>query len=248
MCARARDLGLPGEVATLALEHGDEATMRAARYDALQHVARRHGLGGLLLGHHRGDVAEGLLLHLIGQGGGRGGRSPRLVEDHDSGITRIRPFLGLPKSTLQACLDSIGVDDVVIDEDDAAGHNARGRLRLTVLGPLASSRPAIEAALARHARLLREDDDLLEGLVPDAVTVPTTLPPPLLRRWLRRRIQDIAPDPRTGAEAIDTALRLAAAAEVGQVSVRGGTVQIRRTATGLEVAVEAGAGQSPKKR
>ena len=139
------------------------------------------------------------------------------------------------------------LDDVVIDEDDAAGTNARGRLRLTVLGPLASSRPAIEAALARHARLLREDDDLIEGLVPSDPTVPATLPPPLLRRWLRRQIQQLAPDPRTAGDAIDTALRLAASGEAGSVSVRGGTVQIRRTPTGLEVAVEAGAGQSPKK-
>lgn len=247
VCRRALELGLESEAVTLALQHGDEATMREARYDALQQVADRRGLGGILLAHHLGDVAEGLLLHLVGQGGGRGGRSPRPVEPHDSGIVRIRPFLGLTKACLQASLDSIAVDDVVIDEDDAAGTNARGRLRLTVLGPLASLRPAIEEALARHARLLREDDDLIEGLVPGSPTVPASLPAPVLRRWLRRRIQELAADPRTAGDAIDTALRLAAAGDTGSVSVRGGTVQIRRTPTGPEVAVEAGAGQSPKK-
>ena len=246
VCTRAKALGMDALAASIVVERGDEASLRHARYDALQQAARDRGFGAIMLAHHRGDVAEGVLLHLTGQGGGRGGRAPRAVEVHDSGIARLRPFLGLAKADLQRSLDSLGIGDAVIDEDDLAGKNARGRLRLNVLGPLAAARSAVEVALARHALRLREDDDFIEAQVPDVDVVDAALPPAVLRRWLRRRIGSLASDPRTGPGAIDTVLRLASTGQSGCVSVRGGIVQIRRSSRGHEVAVEAGAGHSQK--
>lgn len=243
--ARAGALGLSGRVATLSGLKPDEASLRAARHRTLHAAAVAAGFGAVVFAHHRGDVAEGVLLHLAGQGGGRGGMSPRTVEVVDT-VARVRPFLGLDKATLAAALMALGVDDVVVDEDDVAGKNARARLRGRMAAALGDHRPAIEAALARHARLLREDDDLIEGLVPDADLIDAGLPPAILRRWLRRRIAALGDDPRTSPAAIDTVLRLAARGGTGAVDVRGGTVWIRRTPTGRRLAVEPARGQSPQ--
>jgi tRNA(Ile)-lysidine synthase TilS/MesJ len=243
--ARAMALGLEGRVASLSGLRADEASLRAARHRALHAVAVGGGLGAVVYAHHRGDVAEGVLLHLAGQGGGRGGMSPGSVELID-GVARVRPFLGLDKATLAAALVALGIHDAVVDEDDVAGKNARARLRQRMAAALGEDRPGIEAALARHARLLREDDDVIEGLVPDDDVVDAGLPPAILRRWLRRRIAALGDDPRTSPAAIDTVLRLAADGGTGAVDVRGGTVWIRRTAAGRLLAVEPARGQSPQ--
>jgi tRNA(Ile)-lysidine synthase len=239
---RARALGLDARVVTLAGLKPDEASLRAARHAALRAVAVDVGVGAVVYAHHRSDVAEGVLLHLAGQGGGRGGMAPRVVEVID-GVARVRPFLELAKATLGAALAALGVDDVVVDEDDAAGRNARARLRARMAEALGNDRPGVEAALARHARLLREDDDVIEGLVPVDDVVDAELPPAILRRWLRRRIAALGDDPRTSPAAIDTVLGLAAAGATGAVDVRGGIVRIRHTPAGRRLAVEPPRGQ-----
>jgi tRNA(Ile)-lysidine synthase len=240
--ARAEALGLEGRVVTLAGLKPDEASLRAARHRALHAAATASGFEAVVYAHHRGDVAEGVLLHLAGQGGGRGGMALRPVARVD-GVARVRPFLGLDKAGLAAALAALGIDDVVVDEDDAAGKNARARLRARMAAALGDDRPSIEAALARHARLLREDDDVLEALVPTDDVVDADLPPALLRRWLRRRIAALGDDPRTSPAAIDTVLRLAATGATGAVDVRGGIVRIRHTSAGRRLAVEAAGGQ-----
>jgi tRNA(Ile)-lysidine synthase TilS/MesJ len=243
--ARAGALGLEGRVVTLAGLKPDEASLRAARHEALRAVAVTLAVSAVVYAHHRGDVAESVLLHLAGQGGGRRGRAPRTVEVVD-GIARVRPFLALDKATLGHALLDLGIDDAVVDEDDVAGRNARARLRGRMLEVLGDTRPEVEAALARHARLLREDDDLIEALVPDDGVVDAGLPPAILRRWLRRRIAALGDDPRTSPAAIDTVLRIAATGGTGAVCVRGGVVWIRRTADGHRLAVEPVRGQSPQ--
>lgn len=242
--ARARALGLSGRVMTVHPPRGDEGTLRRLRYAALRQVAADVGAAAIVTAHHEGDVAEGVLMHLAGVGGGRRGRAPLPVERRSDGPALVRPFLGLKKSTLRAALDALGVSDVVVDADDAVGKNARARLRLSLLALLGDERPAIETALARHGRLLREDDDVLDTLVPDADVVAAALAPALLRRWLRRQIAALGDDPRTAAAAIDDVIRLAAARSDAAVSVRGGTVQIQGHGDGRLVAVIPSAGQS----
>lgn len=235
--AVAAGLGLAAVVKRIAVDKGDEATLREARYRALFEAAEEASVDVVVTAHHRGDVAEGVLLHLVGRGGGRGGRAPHVVEAR--GRHRIvRPFLDVTKATLQGALDALGITDVVIDEDDAAGRNARGLLRKQVLAPLAGLRPDVEAALARHARHRRDDDDVLDALVPaDADDVDAALPPALLRRWLMRRIAAVAAvdDPRSGAASIDAVLDLCAGGRVGDVDLRGCRAEIRRVGDGLRL-------------
>ena len=239
--AQAQALGLHGEVRKVAPHRGDEASLRRARHAALRAAATAHRVGAVVFAHHRGDVAEGLLLHLAGLGGGRGGASPPVVADAVDGVVSVRPFLWLPKSTLAGALAALEIDDVVVDEDDAAGKNARGWLRNAVLAPLAERRNDVEVALARHARRLRDDDDALEALVPDADVVDAALAPAILRRWLRRRIAAFDADPRTAPRAIDTVLSLAAAGREGEVALRRCRARIRARPGGHEVAVVAAA-------
>ncbi len=242
--ARASTLGLDGHIANIVAAKGDEASLRTARYQTLHDLARARGYSTVVVAHHEGDVAEGLLLHVAGQGGGRFGRAPRTVEIFDDGVRRVRPFLRVTRTTLHAALTALGITDVVVDSDDVAGRNARARLRQRLLAPLQEARPDVEAALARHARLLRDDDDVLEGLVPDTNVVEASLAPALLRRWLRRQIGAHVDDPRTSAAAIDTVLSLAARGQPGKVAVRGGEVTLSRVQGTLMVAVGDRAGQS----
>ena len=232
--ARAAVVGLAGRAVVIDVAGRDEGSLRTARYAALQAVAGDENCTGVVVAHHEGDVAEGLLLHLAGQGGGRQGRAPRVVDVRDDGFVRIRPFLRLPKSTLRAALTALEITDVVVDEDDLAGKNARARLRHQLLEPLAASRADVEAALARHAFLRTEDDDVLEGLVPDDDVVDAALAPALLRRWLQRQINRCSPggDPRTAPAAVDAVIRLARSGADGEISLRGCRAVIRRRGHG----------------
>lgn len=232
--ARATALGLAGVVATvdvgLPRSRSAEQELRRARYAALFEQARLHGASAVVTAHHRGDVAEGLLLHLAGRGGGREGRSPRAVEER-AGIRLVRPFLDLDKATLRAALDALGqhepITGVVVDDDDEAGRNARGLIRLKLLAPLRELRGDVEAALSRFARHRAEDDDVLDALVPADDVVDASLAPALLRRWLLRQVGKHGDDPRTSATAIDDVLALCARARVGAVDLKGCRAEVR---------------------
>ena len=239
--ARATTLGVAGEAHAVTVPHGDEATLRRARYGALHEVARRHGLDAVVTAHHKDDVVEGLLLHLLGLGGGRGGRAMAVVDERSDGPRRVRPLLGLHKSQLRAALDALGIDDVVVDEDDLAGKNARARVRHGVLPLLQQLRPDVDEALARHAEDRRDDDDVLDALVPVDDEVDATLAPALLRRWLQRQIAArlAGGDPRTARAAIDDVVRLAQRGGTGSVDVRGGCVVVVARAGAHKVAVVA---------
>lgn len=239
--ARAAALGVVGEVQAVRVAHGDEATLRRARYGALHEVARRCGLDAVVTAHHKDDVVEGLMLHLLGLGGGRGGRAMAVVDERSDGPRRIRPLLGLHKSQLLQALQALAIDDVVVDEDDLAHKNARARVRHQVLPLLRQVRPDVDAALAAHAEDRRDDDDVLDGLVPEDDEVDAQLAPALLRRWLQRQIAARLPDgdPRTARAAIDDVLRLARRGAVGSVDVRGGCVVVSARGGARTVAVVA---------
>jgi tRNA(Ile)-lysidine synthase len=242
---RATGLGLLARSIALRGLKPDEHSLRQARHQALADAAREGGLGAVVYAHHRGDVAEGLLLHLAGQGGGRRGMALRPIERID-GLARARPFVALPKATLAAALAALGITDAVIDEDDRAGRNARARLRAQMAAAFGADAPGLEASLARHAQLLREDEEVIEALVPTGETAAAELPPAILRRWLRRQIARLSADPRTSPSALDAVIRIAAGTGTGSVAVAGGTVWIRATPEGRRLAVEPAHGQSPQ--
>lgn len=127
-----------------------QAAARAARYRLLAEWCTRRGILHLLLGHHRDDQAETLLLRLargsgldglagmpaVGELGGEGG--PRL----------LRPLLSVPKSALEATLRARGQDWI---EDPSNASDAFARVRMRRLMPGLAGEGMTAARLAATA-------------------------------------------------------------------------------------------------
>jgi tRNA(Ile)-lysidine synthase len=142
---------------TVGTAGGLEAAAREARYAALDEAAVRHGAAAVLLGHTLDDQAETVLLRLAR---GSGARS---LAGMPAGHGRYRrPLLGLDRDLMRRACAAMGL---VPWEDP---HNsdpafARARVRAEVLPVLEKELgPGVTAALARTARLLRDDADALD--------------------------------------------------------------------------------------
>ncbi|MFC7929963.1 tRNA lysidine(34) synthetase TilS [Streptomyces cinereoruber] len=183
---------------TVGREGGPEAAARDARYAALDAAAERHGAAAVLLGHTRDDQAETVLLGLARGSGIRSLSGMAAV----SGATRRyrRPFLQLDRQTVRkACVaQELAVWDDPHNTDPAY---TRSRLRHEGLPALekALGKGVVEA-LARTARLSRDDADALDTWAADAETAVRDeagalecaklfgLPPAVRRRVLRRAV------------------------------------------------------------
>ncbi|MGH6656645.1 MAG: tRNA lysidine(34) synthetase TilS [Actinocrinis sp.] len=139
---------------------GPEAAARAARYRALDQAAARLGARSVLLGHTRDDQAETVLLGLARGSGARSlaGMPTRFGPD---GRYR-RPFLDLARTVTEA---ACGAEGLVPWQDP---HNAdpsytRSRIRHQLLPTIRDTLgPGMPEALARTARMLREDTEALD--------------------------------------------------------------------------------------
>ncbi|MEN3585695.1 MULTISPECIES: tRNA lysidine(34) synthetase TilS [unclassified Streptomyces] len=196
---RLRGLGLDpvdSAAVTVGRGAGPEAAARDARYAALDAAAERHGAAAVLLGHTRDDQAETVLLGLAR---GSGIRSLSGMADVSGVDGRYRrPFLRLDRQTARkACLvQSLPVWDDPHNTDPAY---TRSRLRHEGLPALekALGKGVVEA-LARTARLSRDDADALDAWARQAETGVRdaaggldcaglyALPPAVRRRVLRR--------------------------------------------------------------
>ncbi|BBZ24752.1 tRNA lysidine(34) synthetase TilS [Mycolicibacter hiberniae] len=147
---------------TVGTQGGPEAAARTARYAAL---AESGGCDPVLLGHTLDDQAETVLL---GLGRGSGARSMAGMRPHDP--PWCRPLLGVRRSvTAQACAE-LGVTPW-LDPHNSDPRFTRVRLRAEVL-PLLEDvlGGGVPEALARTARALRENTDLIDGLAEQALT------------------------------------------------------------------------------
>lgn len=154
-------LGLAARVVTVEVSgagSGPEAAAREARYAALRREAAVHE-ATLLLGHTRDDQAESVLLGLAR---GSGARSLSGMAARADGL--VRPLLGLPRTTTEACCAELGLTPWS-DPHNADPAYARVRVRARVLPVLeAELGPGVAEALVRTADLLRADADLLDAL------------------------------------------------------------------------------------
>ena len=170
---------------------GREADARAARYVALDDEAARRR-ATVLLGHTRDDQAESVLLGLA-----RGSGTRSLAGMAVRTGRWLRPLLGVGRAfTQRACREN----DLVPWEDPQNADPAftRARVRHTVLPTLERELgPGVAEALARTARLARDDADLLDRLAAEAdpgtatldcgtlAELPAALRRRVLARWLR---------------------------------------------------------------
>ncbi|MBW1604239.1 tRNA lysidine(34) synthetase TilS [Streptomyces sp. JJ66] len=152
---------------------GPEAAAREARYRALDEVAERTGATAVLLGHTRDDQAETVLLGLARGSGTRSLAGMAQVSGSLTGTPGTerryrRPFLTIDRHTARtACLaQSLPVWD---DPHNADPAYTRSRVRHEAMPTLEKALgKGVTEALARTARLSRDDADALDAWAADA--------------------------------------------------------------------------------
>jgi tRNA(Ile)-lysidine synthase len=192
-----RGLGLDpaGSVAvTVGDQGGPEAAARTARYTALDALALRLE-ATVLLGHTLNDQAETVLLGLARGSGARSLAGMPAAFERGSGgrsgrIRYRRPLLELDRETIRRAALAMGLNpwDDPHNEDPAY---TRVRVRRDALPVLERTLgPGVAQALARTARLLRDDADALDTWAatvsePDVAAL-IALPRAVRARVLRR--------------------------------------------------------------
>ncbi len=126
-----------------------EFAAREARYAVFREVAATVRITHLVLGHHRDDQDEHVILALL-----RGSWPQALAgmppaRDLIPGCTLVRPFLDLRKSELGARLGDLPISE---DESNAAPAHRRNVVRLALLPALQKTSDATATVLARVRR------------------------------------------------------------------------------------------------
>lgn len=193
-----------GDVPRQATQNGQgvEETAREMRYQFLYDTAQREGYTLIATGHHAGDQAETVLMHLIRGSGLRGlcGIPPRRGRI-------IRPMLEVTREQVEAYLSRYHVPHVE-DESNADPAYTRNRMRHQVLPLLGTLNPQAAAHIAQASAKLREDEALLStlaqglpGVVTDGnqVTVDTSQvlshPKPLVMRRMSQVLEELGIHP-----------------------------------------------------
>jgi len=155
-----------------------QALARAARYE----LAERHAAGDYATGHTLSDQAETVLMRLCSSPGRKGllGMAPRRGR-------LIRPLLGMTREETRAYCREHGLDWRE-DPTNADTSFTRARVRHELLPLLERISPGAERTIAETARLLRDEAEALDALLPetDSLDEIAALPPALARLALRR--------------------------------------------------------------
>ena len=163
--AQCRALGLDPVVVRrveVTADGGPEMAARIARYAALDDAAHEIGAVAILLGHTMDDQAETVLLGLAR---GSGARSLSGMAARD-GLLR-RPLLALSRASVHEATAEIApeVGEPWIDPHNADPRYARVRARAMLEALTEALGPGIVPNLARTAALLRDDAEVIDGLV-----------------------------------------------------------------------------------
>jgi len=136
---------------------GAEARAREGRLTALARIARRRKAGMVLLGHHQGDQAETVLMHLARGSGfeGLAGLRPLTVLVQEPGVAWARPLLGFSHAELEAFLHQrrVAWREDLSNHDEALRRNL---LRARVLPELESAWPGAGGRIAGLAARVAE--------------------------------------------------------------------------------------------
>ncbi len=221
----AERLGVPVYVEGVSL--GDETgNLQERARDARYALAERLASADYAAAHTASDQAETVLYRLAVSPGSRAlhgmpSRRGRLV----------RPFLGVTREEVRDYLRSRGLQWRE-DPSNSDRRFARTRVRHDLLGALRSIGPAAERTLAETARQLREEADVLDAAVDDALEELGGGPavslaalrehPPAVRRLVLRRLAGDRPVPDSiadlderGTKSLDLGDGLRAVAEYG---------------------------------
>lgn len=153
------------------------ATARAARYELLGDYCRDRGILHLLLGHHREDQAETMLLRLERASGLDGLAAMAAINESLGGLRLLRPLLGVPMARLRAVLGERGQGNQGLPSvDDPSNRDlAFGRVRMRRLAPSLAADGVTAERLTRTAAALGRARAILEGAVADFLALAVTI-------------------------------------------------------------------------
>lgn len=129
----------------------NEAAARTARYHFLSQTRSDIGARAVIVAHHQDDLIETMILNLQRRTGRRGLTSLR---SHDR---LLRPFLGLPKTTLLAVAESRGLDWVE-DPTNLDTRFARNWVRQEIIPKFDG--PAKQKLVEIHQSMLSINDQI----------------------------------------------------------------------------------------
>jgi tRNA(Ile)-lysidine synthase len=154
----ALDVVRASREASGAVEGNLQAWARDVRYEAAHALAARED-ALIATGHTASDQIETILYRLAASPGRRA-----LLGMAAADGRRVRPLLGLTREQTAAYCEARGLR-WCDDESNVDERFARVRVREGLVPALRAVHPAAEANVLRTARLLREETELLEGLV-----------------------------------------------------------------------------------
>ena len=143
--------------ASVQITDGLEASARRARYKVFQQAIETYGPNTFLLGHTKNDQAEGVLLGLA-----RGSGTKSLSGMQEVSGIFVRPLLGIDRATTEIACHESNIE-YWVDPHNSNQDFTRVRVRENILPLLENDiGPGIVDALARSAKILREDATALD--------------------------------------------------------------------------------------
>lgn len=149
-----------GDVPAYAGAHGlgVEEAARRLRYDFLENTAGECGCLYIATAHNAGDNAETVIFNLA-----RGSGTLGFCGIPERRGAFIRPLLGVSREEIEQYLIAHAVPHVE-DSTNESDDYSRNLIRHRVTPVLREINPALDEAIGRAARLLREDEDCLSAL------------------------------------------------------------------------------------
>lgn len=218
-----------------------EETGRNARRSFFLNVTEKHSAVAVVLGHHRDDQAETVLMRLVrgAAGSGLAGMKPKLP-----GSVFVRPLLCLSRVDIEGYLRK-GLLQWREDSSNSDNKFLRNRIRHELLPLLRSYNPEIADCLNQTAQALAADEELLEDVVakvckrvaatsPDEIRLNLDMllhePQALRKRLYRRAIFTLQGDlRRISAQHLAAIDRLAIGGKgIGKLSLPSGVIVERK--------------------
>ena len=189
-----------GNARQLAAETGDgiEAAARQLRHDFFARLARRLS-AVVALAHHADDQIETFFLRLLRGAGNRGlaGMQPSAPSPVDSGVTLVRPLLGIRRDEIVA----YGEEQGIAHREDASNADTRflrNRVRHELL-PRLTERfgESVSRQIARAMQVAGDEADCIDDLAAEWPGKPPfeNLPIAVQRQVVQRQLFTLGAEP-----------------------------------------------------
>jgi tRNA(Ile)-lysidine synthase TilS/MesJ len=138
-----------------------EDETKKVRFATYQYLSKKHNISGWCLGHHRGDVAENVMMNLCN---GRSLLDLKVMKKTmvASDVMLYRPLLNHPKDDIYEMAHSLSIPYV---KDTTPDWSCRGVLRRKVLNSLSHQYPSILNTLDHIAYESEEWKEVVDQMI-----------------------------------------------------------------------------------